>query len=82
MRSVQAIVASHIAFNNSNVTLDTWSFVYFKNIFGIDEVSAGRMFSVPLTLSSILGNVVAGVGESGSLSVYAVDWNKAEMRRA
>jgi sugar phosphate permease len=64
MRSVQAIVASHIAFNNSNVTLDTWSFVYFKNIFGIDEVSAGRMFSVPLTLSSILGNVVAGVGES------------------
>jgi sugar phosphate permease len=64
MRSVQAVIASHVAFNNSNVTLDTWSFVYFKTVFGVDEVTAGRMFSVPLALSSMLGNVVAGVGES------------------
>ena len=64
MRSVQAVIASHIAFNNSNVTLDTWSFVSFRTVFGIDEVTAGRMFSVPLALSSMLGNVVAGVGES------------------
>ena len=55
---------SHIAFNNSNSTLDNWAFIYFKEVFNLDQVAAGKMFSAPLALSSILGNVVAGVGES------------------
>ena len=64
MRSVQSIIASKVALKNSEDCLQYWGFMYFRDIFSLDQVTVGKMFSVPLALSSVLGNVITGVAES------------------
>ena len=64
MRSAQSVIASHVAFNNSNYTLDQWAPLYFVEVFGLEPIRVGQMLSVPLAMSSMIGNVVVGVAES------------------
>eukprot|EP01052_Picozoa_sp_SAG31_P012746 SAG31_NODE_752_length_12351_cov_14.467516_2_plen_113_part_00 len=64
MKSAQSIIASHIAWNNSNNTVDQWAPIYYAEMFGLTPVAIGTYLSAPLAISSAVGNGLAAAAET------------------
>lgn len=51
VRSVQAIIAMHTAYNNSDYSIITWAPTYFKEVLGVPAAGVGKYLVIPTILN-------------------------------
>lgn len=82
VRSVQAIVAMHTAYNNSDYSIVTWAPTYFTEVLGVPQASIGKYLVIPTALNMggtfIFGSVEALVLRNKVLTELGVrQWSTA-----